>query len=242
MIPFDIIRARAVERKGGEAALGALLPATANGGELEALSDDRVLALMTKCIFRAGFVWRVIKQKWPGFEEAFLGFDARRLHFQADDFWHDLGSDKRIVRNRAKIMAVRDNAAFVVAVADAHGSFGRYLADWPEDDMVALWAELGKRGSRLGGMTGRYFTRFAGKDCFIPSRDVVAALREGGLDIAGNPTSKRDLTRIQDQFNAWATETGLPRSHLSRICAMAAGENIEPAVHLARTGAGDSEM
>jgi hypothetical protein len=30
---------------------------------------------------------------------------------------------------------------------------------------------------------------------------------------------------VQDQFNAWAKETGLPYTHLSRICAMSIGDN-----------------
>jgi hypothetical protein len=38
-------------------------------------------------------------------------------------------------------------------------------------------------------------------------------------------TSKRDLAKVQTQFNAWAEETGLPYVQLSRICAMSIGEN-----------------
>ena len=37
--------------------------------------------------------------------------------------------------------------------------------------------------------------------------------------------SKRDLAKVQAQFNAWAEETGLPYVHMSRICAMSIGEN-----------------
>ena len=44
--------------------------------------------------------------------------------------------------------------------------------------------------------------------------------------LAEAPTSKRDLARIQEQFNAWAEETKLPYAHLSRICAMSIGENV----------------
>ena len=54
---------------------------------------------------------------------------------------------------------------------------------------------------------------------------MVACLRDAGLDIAENPTSKKDLRKIQDQFNAWAAETGLPLTHISRICAMSIGDN-----------------
>ena len=59
------------------------------------------------------------------------------------------------------------------------------------------------------------------------SPDVVACLRDAGLDIAESPTSKKDLRKIQDQFNAWVEETGLPLTHLSRICAMSIGENYD---------------
>ena len=32
---------------------------------------------------------------------------------------------------------------------------------------------------------------------------------------------------IEEQFNVWAKETGLPYRHLSLICAMSIGENYE---------------
>src|SRR5271163_3709082 len=85
-----------------------------------------------------------------------------------------------------------------------------------------------KRGSRLGGATGQMLLRFLGWDGFTMSKDVVACLRDAGLDIREDVKSKRDLTAVQAQFNAWAAETGLPYAHLSRICAMSTGENYEP--------------
>jgi hypothetical protein len=54
---------------------------------------------------------------------------------------------------------------------------------------------------------------------------MAAALRDAGLDIAENPSSKRDLDRIQAQINQWSAKTGLPRRHISRILAMSIGEN-----------------
>jgi 3-methyladenine DNA glycosylase Tag len=225
MIPFKTVRARAARRKGGEAALAALLPKVANQKALAGLGDDRVLAQMTKRIFSAGFVWSVIEAKWPGFENAFLGFAPRRLLSQPDEFWEKLAADERIVRHPQKIVSVRANAGFVADIAREHGSFGRFLAAWPADDQVGLLEVLARRGTRLGGRSGQYFLRFIGKDSFVTSGDVVACLRDAGLDIAENPTSRKDLRKIQDLFNAWARETGLPYTHLSRICAMSIGEN-----------------
>jgi len=227
-VSFKTILARAEKRKGGPKALEKLLPAKPNVKALEKLGDDRILAEMSKRVFSAGFAWSVIEQKWPGFEKAFLGFKPAKLTFQPDDFWHDLLSDTAIVRNGAKINSVRDNAAFVQDIAREHGSFGKFLATWPSSDEIGLLNLLHKRGSRLGGNTGMMFMRFIGWDGFVTSQDVVACLRDAGLDISAEVKSKGDLAKVQAQFNAWAEETGLPYVHLSRICAMSVGENRAP--------------
>src|SRR5207302_1163668 len=117
--------------------------------------------------------------------------------------------------------------AFVTDVAREHGSFGKLLAKWPSSDEIGLLEFLTKRGSRLGGNTGQLLLRFLGWDGFVTSRDVVLCLRDAGLDVAEAITSKRDLAKVQAQFNAWAEETGLPFVHLSRICAMSIGENSD---------------
>ncbi|MER9564498.1 DNA-3-methyladenine glycosylase I [Mesorhizobium sp. M0571] len=228
MPDFAKIRARAAKRKGGEAALASLLGSMPDNAAVAKIADDRILSTMAERVFAAGFVWRVIEQKWPGFEEAFLGFEPKRLLFQPDDFWHDLTADKRIVRNPQKIKSVRDNAAFVERVSKEHGGFGKFLANWPADDQIGLMAYLGKHGSRLGGNTGQYFLRWLEWDAFIVSADMAASLRDAGLDIAQRPTSKKDLGKIQAQINTWVAETGLPRRHISRILAMSIGENHSP--------------
>ena len=236
MTPFKTIRARAAKRKGGDAALAKLLPRVTSQKALAKLRDDRVLAEISKRVFCSGFVWSVIDKKWPGFEQAFLGFEPKRLCFQPDEFWEGLAGDARIVRNPQKIKAVRDNARFVADIAREHGSFGKFLAQWPSSDQIGLLELLAKRGSRLGGRTGQSFLRFIGKDGFVTSPDVVACLRDAGLDIAESPTSKKDLTKIQDRFNAWAEETGLPLTHVSRICAMSIGQNYDAETLRSRGG------
>jgi 3-methyladenine DNA glycosylase Tag len=224
-VPFKTIRARAEKRKGGANELEKLLPKKPNTSALAKLADDRILAEMTKRVFAAGFAWSVIESKWPAFEDAFLGFAPAKLTFQPDDFWERLSSDTRIVRNGAKILSVRANAAFLQEIAGEHGSFGKFLAKWPSSDEVGLLDLLSKRGSRLGGNTGQMFLRFVGWDGFVTSQDVVACLREAGVDIAEEVKSKGDLAKVQAQFNAWAEETGLPYAHLSRICALSVGQN-----------------
>ena len=151
MLAFTKIHERAASRKGGRAVLDRLLGRAPDNSDLSKVPDDRILSTMAQRVFSAGFVWRVIESKWPGFEEAFLEFEPKRLLFQPEEFWGDLASDKRIVRNGAKIMSVRDNAIFVDKTAADHGGFGKFLAQWPADDQIGLMAYLGKHGSRLGG-------------------------------------------------------------------------------------------
>lgn len=227
MTSFKMIRARAEKRKGGQKALAKLLPPKPDLKALAKVKDARVLAEMTKRIFCSGFAWSVIDAKWPGFEAAFLGFEPGRLVNQPDEFWDGLVKDARIVRNGAKIMSVRHNAGFVREISKEHGSFGQMLSRWPASDEIGLLELLAKRGSRLGGNTGQMLLRFLGYDGFVTSRDVVACLRDAGLDIGDDVKSKRDLAKVQMQFNAWAKETGLPYVHLSRICAMSIGENYQ---------------
>ena len=235
---FKTIRARAEKRKGGAKMLQKLLPAKPEPKALAKLGDDRVLAEMTRRVFCAGFAWSVIDNKWDGFEEAFHGFAPGKLSLLPDDYWDDLMKDKRIVRNGAKIMSVRANATFVNDIAKEQGSFGKFLAKWPSADETGLLDLLAKRGSRLGGNTGQMLLRFLGWDGFVTSRDVVLCLRDAGLDIAETVTSKRDLAKVQAQFNAWAKETGLPYVQISRICAMSIGENYT-AETLAKRMGGD---
>jgi 3-methyladenine DNA glycosylase Tag len=224
MKKFTQIRERAEKRKGARE-LKKLLPPVASTKELLALGDDRYLAMMTKCINQAGFSWKVIENKWPQFEEAFFGFDPFKLGLLSPEQWEAYTSDRRVVRNWQKIKALQDNVYFVQGIARTHGSFGQFVADWPAADQVGLMQYLKKHGSRLGGNSGVYFLRRMGKDCFILSRDVVTVLKSVGLEIAEQPSSQRDLKKVQEQFNAWHEETGLPYGHLSRIAACSVGEN-----------------
>jgi 3-methyladenine DNA glycosylase Tag len=228
-VPFKRIRERAAKRKGGEKVLVSLLPRKPNNKALAKLPDDRVLSEMACRVFSAGFVWNVIDQKWPSFEEAFLEFHPKRLLFQPAEFWEKLASDKRIVRNPQKIRSVRDNARFVGEIAAEHGSFGKFLANWPADDQAGLLEVFAKRGSRLGGFSGQYLLRFLGWDAFVLSRDVLMCLRDSGVPISATGTSKKDLRAAQAQINAWARESGLPVTHVSRICALSIGENHDVA-------------
>jgi 3-methyladenine DNA glycosylase Tag len=218
MRDFDEIYRIAAERQGGEAALEAKLFPPLPAQELVALGDDRWLSAMAKCLFQAGFNWKVIEAKWPGFEEAFAGFEPRRVAFFHDEDMERLLADKRIVRNGGKIAAVIENARFICALAQEHGSAARFFADWPPEGQIGLMEVLSKRGSRLGGVTGQRLLRSMGKESFILSGDVVARLIAEGV-VEKPPSSKRDLKAAQDAFNRWCQQSGRSLTEISRVLA-----------------------
>lgn len=216
---FDQLYDRAAARHGGPQALESQLPVPRPREALAAIPDDRWLAEMTRRVFQAGFNWSVVDTKWPGFEAAFDGFDVHRCAMLSDDDLDRLLSDPRVVRNGAKLRTVRENAAFLLDLAAAHGSAARVFADWPSETYSDLLDLLKARGSRLGGLAGSLAMRTLGKDSYLLSTDVVAALKREGV-IDGPPGSRRAMQAIQSAFNAWMAESGRGLSQISRVLAL----------------------
>jgi len=224
MTSFQTIYERAAARKGGEAALEALIAehAPKSAAELAATADDRWLAQMTRCVFQAGFAWKVIEAKWTGFETAFHGFSPPINAAMSDEEFDGHLKNAAIVRNAQKILSVRANAQFLVDLAAEHGSAAAFFAAWPDSDFVGLLEVMKQRASRLSGETAMRFFRWMGKPSFITSRDVTAALIDAGV-VDKPPTGKRDLAAVQGAFNTWSKETGRDLTSLSRVLALSTG-------------------
>ena len=215
---FAAILAMAEERSGGAAALKKLLPKAKSSKALQAVADDRYLSLMSLRVFSAGLKHSMVADKWPAFEEVFLGFAPKRVAAMPDEELEALLKETRIIRHWGKIKATRHNAAALAEIAAAHGGFGAWLADWPANDIVGLWDALQKRFSNLGGNSGPYFLRMAGKDSFVLTMDTIKALNKWGA-ATGEPKGKKARHEVQQVFNQWADESGFNLSQMSMILA-----------------------
>jgi 3-methyladenine DNA glycosylase Tag len=208
----------AARSRHGAAAVEARLPQPRTASELAALPDDRYLSQMSLRMFRAGLKHSLVDAKWPAFEEAFQGFDPRRVRAMSDEDLEKLLGDTRLIRHWGKLKAVRDNAAAILAVAEEFGSLGSWIGTWPGSNIVGLWDALADRFSQMGGASGPMFLRMVGKDTFVLSKSVIAGLKQWA-DMPP-PKNKKDRQAAQMVFNAWAGETGRPLSQLSLILAM----------------------
>ena len=219
MTSFEKLYQIAVSNYGSMLDLEAALPVPKTEEELEDIPDDRYLSMMTRCVFRAGFVWRVIDHKWSGFESSFVNFNPLAIAHFSDERLEELAQDTNIVRNYTKIVATRNNAGFVLDQQRRYGSFAKFIAQWPSNDISGLWLELKKQGSRLGGNTGPMMLRGMGKDTFLMTKDVCDALINHGFIDKFSPHSQRDLKNVQVIFNNLQEESNRPLSQISRILA-----------------------
>ena len=207
-----------LNRFGSAEALEARLPQPCNDPELRALSDDRYLSLIALRVFRAGLKHSLVDAKWPAFEQAFFGFDPQKVVLMGAEHLERLMQDARLIRHLGKLKSVPRNAQFVLDVAREKGSFGALVADWPATDIVGLWKYLARHGNQLGGLSAPRFLRMVGKDTFIPTDDMVAALKAQDI-IDKAPTSQKDLAQVQAAFNQWHAESGRPLCQLSVMLA-----------------------
>ncbi len=112
--------------------------------------DAGYLEQLTKAIFRSGFSWHVIRDKWPNFQRAFDRFEVARVAAYDERDVERLLADDGIVRNGRKIEATIHNACAVQELAGRHGSFHAYLRSLDGLDYPARRKELCGRFSHLG--------------------------------------------------------------------------------------------
>jgi len=223
--PFDHILKRAIERKGSKEFVLDMAGQTFTKGELAQIPDSMWLAAFTKQIFQSGFVWRVVENKWAGFEEVFFNFDIEKMLMMPDEMWELKCKDQRIIRNGKKVMTIKANAQMIFEIASEHGSFSQFIANWPEQDVIGLWSFLKKHGERLGGNTGPYALRRMGYDTFLISQDNEAYFR-AYKHIDGGVSSKKSQQTMQQCFDIWREQSGYDYQTLSRVLSYSVGDNF----------------
>jgi DNA-3-methyladenine glycosylase I len=123
---------------------------------------------------QAGLSWRTILNKREGYRTCFAGFEPAKVARFTPARVEKLLLDPRIVRNRAKVTSVVDNAKALLRLEGEFGDFGDYLwsfvggvpiqhrrrrmADLPAqtDLSAALSKDLKRRDFRFVGPTTMY--------------------------------------------------------------------------------------
>ena len=216
---FNEIFELAANRHGGPESLEQKLSKPASTAQLTSIADDRWLSGVSKSIFQAGFVWRVVENKWPDFETAFDNFDLVHCAYLSDEEIEAFTNDTRVIRHLKKLQSIRANATYLLEKTTEFGGVGNFITSYGPTHYCELLFELKKNASRLGGTSAQYCLRRMGVDSFILSRDVVKALQRANI-ITKAANSKRDILNIQSAFNYWHEHSGRTLTEMSRVLAL----------------------
>ncbi len=144
--------------------------------QVKAETPADYLEVLTKAVFESGMSWKVIEAKWPGFQEAFHGFDPERIVGFSPDEIDALTGDTRIIRNRRKIESTVHNAAAMLELEREFGSIRAYLQSKPE--FWDLVKDMRKRFKHVGDFGAYYFLYVVGEP--VPAHEEFRAkLLEG---------------------------------------------------------------
>ena len=122
------------------------------------------LEKITQAVFQAGFSWQVIRNKWPGFQQAFHQFDVGEVAAFTPVDVERLLEDKGIVRNGRKIEATIKNARIFQELIASHGSFQAYLRTMDGQPYAQRSKQLCKQFKFMGPMGAYFFFWSVGED------------------------------------------------------------------------------
>ena len=90
-------------------------------------NDNKLFEKLSLEVFQAGLSWRTILAKREYFREVFHNFEIETVANLTDQYLESLLFDSRIVRNRKKIFAARQNARAVQDIISKEQSFFKFV-------------------------------------------------------------------------------------------------------------------
>jgi 3-methyladenine DNA glycosylase Tag len=128
-------------------------------------SDAGYLEAAARIIFMGGLNRQVVDNKWPGFRAAFHAFDVARVAAMSPTDVDRLAADDRVIKYRAKLQAVVDNAQVMQGLAALQGSFAAYVDGLFAERAVAGAAkELARQFAYISEEGARHWLYSTGYD------------------------------------------------------------------------------
>jgi DNA-3-methyladenine glycosylase I len=112
--------------------------------------DSGYFEEMTKAVFRSGFSWEVIENKWPNFRKSFSEFSIDKVAAFDERDVDRLLNDTSIVRNGRKIESTIHNARAIKSIQAEFGSFENYLRTLDDHGYPTVAKDLKERFKHLG--------------------------------------------------------------------------------------------
>lgn len=156
------------------------------------LDDNYLFEMLVLESFQAGLSWEIVLNKREDFRVAFNNFDIEKVINYDLNKIEELISNKRIIRNKLKIIATINNAKVFKKICKEYGSFLNYLKKFWNGKVIyennnttselsdSISNDLRSRGMKFVGSTIIYsYLQAIGiiyshdKDCFMYKNDSV---------------------------------------------------------------------
>lgn len=93
---------------------------------------------------QAGLSWITVLNKREAYREAFDGFDPHKVALYDDAKIEELMTNTGIIRNRLKINAAIHNARLFLEIAEAYGSFDKFIWSYVDHTpIIGGWEKFG---------------------------------------------------------------------------------------------------
>jgi DNA-3-methyladenine glycosylase I len=174
--------------------------------------DDRVLfEFLVLEGFQAGLTWELVLKRREALRKAFDGFNPKKIARYTEEDFTRLINNADIIRNRAKISAVINNAHRFEEIRKEYGSFDAFVwqfvnggpidhelksfASLPSEseESRAMSAELKRRGFKFVGPTICYaFMQAVG----LVNDHLIHCFRYGEIQKMGQKAGQNASTRV----------------------------------------------
>jgi len=174
--------------------------------------DDRVLfEFLVLEGFQAGLTWELVLKRREALRKAFDGFNPKKIARYTEEDFTRLINNADIIRNRAKISAVINNAHRFEEIRKEYGSFDAFVwqfvnggpidhelksfASLPSEseESRAMSVELKRRGFKFVGPTICYaFMQAVG----LVNDHLIHCFRYGEIQKMGQKTGQNASTRV----------------------------------------------
>lgn len=99
-------------------------------------TDEYLFEMLLLESFQAGLSWECVLNKRDGFKKAYDGFNLNKVCLYDEVKINKLVNDKRIIRNKLKIVASISNAKIFKNIVCEYGSFYNYLKQYTDGNII----------------------------------------------------------------------------------------------------------
>ena len=129
-------------------------------------NDSEFLEVMAKIIFVSGFRWDLVNSRWPKIKKAFHNFKIDKVENEKLD---SLLKKEGMIKNKAKINAIIENAKICRDIMKKHGSINNWVKTIQKNNKKEplfnpTVREEMKRFVKIGKTTSRWLAYVATRD------------------------------------------------------------------------------